>query len=109
MMQLIGPNILAAFAFFKRPIRYVRPADGIDVPTYGFVGEAPADVPLEGDTGQVPSMVTLAVPDMVTAGVFPPQRYDQIYYNGRTHTLVGKPRIQYDGETPLLVRMFVEG
>jgi hypothetical protein len=107
--QLIGPNILAGFALFKRPIRYIREPDGIDVGTYGFIGEAPADVPLVGDVGQVPSMVTLAVPDLIAAGVFPPQRYDKILYNGRTHTLTDKPRVQYDGETPVLVRMLVEG
>lgn len=103
---MISEAIIGAFSMFKRPMSYVREKQ--EIPISGFVTEASADLTLAGDMGQTPSLVTLTVEDMLQAGVFPPQKYDRIIYNGVSHA-VQDHRINFDGEQAVLVRLRVAG
>lgn len=104
---MIGAQIIAAFELFKRPITYIRENDQIS--TYGFIAEADTASILAGDMEQVESVLTMTVDDMMTAGIFPPHKYDRVIFNGDSHAVILPPRVQYDGEQPLLCRIRCKG
>lgn len=107
-MTLIAPQLSAAFELFKRPLVYKR-VNEADVTLEGTVIETPLDVKLAGDIGQALSTVTFLVDDMKMKDRYPPLKYDRVEYEGITHAITDRPRIQYDGETPLFVRLRCEG
>jgi hypothetical protein len=103
---MISRHVVSTFAFFKRPLTYVR--DGEQIPTYGFVSELPADIQLTGDITQQPSYVTITVEDAMAGNFFPPSKYDRVIYAGASHT-VHSHRVQYDGEQPIFIRLVCLG
>jgi hypothetical protein len=107
-MTLIGPQLAAAFQMFKRPLVYKRNTEP-DVILEGTVVETPVDAKLAGDVGQALCTVTLLVDDMMLKDRYPPLKYDRVEYDGNSHAITERPRIQYDGDTPLFVRLRCEG
>jgi hypothetical protein len=106
-MTLIAPAILAAFNMFKRPLGgYIQ--NNISWPIMGTV-RRPREDELVGDVFQDIFIVTLSVPDMVITGIYPPLRYDEIICNGKTRKIIPPIATDYDGETPVFVRLKVEG